>query len=848
MSYITRRVWDDGLRSSSALWHPSIARHPQALYFIYLGFTVSFGTGLAAIGTVLGPLLQIGLAVGLSVLSNLLTPTPKPEDVQGNYRQSTPVRGALYGEGLIGGAWAFGATKNGEFHKIIALASRKLTSIEEHWVDDKSVVVDGSGWVTAAPYNSKLRILTRLGETPNTYYSELETFFSEWTSSHRGDGIASLYSRQLAVKEKDLGKVFPNLFNTLYRVRAKGVVVYDPTDVAQSVDNPATWTYSDNLARVVMDYLWHVDGMKIPVSRLTTPQALAGWVEAVNDCNDAIPLKAGGTEPRYRCWCYYQYNERPGDVVKRMMAAGAARFKLTADGGLTIVVGKWRAPTVTIDDDAVIALSDVGRGRSKQQTANVVRATFTSPLHKFQTTDADIWIDEADVSERGAIETDRQFPCSPSHGQTRRLMKIEAHRAKPEWVGTFPTNLRGMEAFGEQFINFGYSPLGITGEFEIGDYSLLVQDGTLVGAQISLSSITEAAFAWDAATEEGTPPPIDEIDEVSSIPDATGFTAELVIKTVGGVSLPYARLAWDAVPSESLSVEIQAKKVSDTAWTPVGFSVGETTVDWLMTEEGEDYEFEARYSGMQSSGTWVNSTPPTLTATTDPVAPLALSSFTVTGGSLHLGHAPLAFVTVSDDHLSRIALYRAPKGVTLDKDAHYVRRLTGVPKPSTFTYTDGDNTRTNLLSNGDFASDTVWAKTGVTISGGKGNKVAGSAGFWIQTGLTIPSGGVARMALTLSARTAGNTWLRPADAALAFDTSSALATNATHLAAVSITAARDRLIIASDAASDASVDDSILYMQTASCAPQGDWDYYAIPENVSGIEGPQSGPLNVIIV
>ncbi len=47
---------------------------------------------------------------------------------------------------------------------------------------------------------------------------------------------------------------------------------------------------------------------------------------------------------------------------------------------------------------------------------------------------------------------------------------------------------------------------------------------------------------------------------------------------------------------------------------------------------------------------------------------------------------------------------------------------------------------------------------------------------------------------------------------------------------------------------DGSVDNLIMFPQTADCAPQGVWDYYAVPVNGSGIMGLQSGPLTVTIV
>ncbi len=69
-----------------------------------------------------------------------------------------------------------------------------------------------------------------------------------------------------------------------------------------------------------------------------------------------------------------------------------------------------------------------------------------------------------------------------------------------------------------------------------------------------------------------------------------------------------------------------------------------------------------------------------------------------------------------------------------------------------------------------------------------------------------------------------------------------------HLFSMLTTAARDRFGFRFDAASVGSIDNAIAYEATASCAPQGTWDYYAVPSNGSNIAGPASGPLTVTII
>ena len=104
------------------------------------------------------------------------------------------------------------------------------------------------------------------------------------------------------------------------------------------------------------------------------------------------------------------------------------------------------------DEDAIVGFSDLSRGRDILTTANTIIATYLSPTHDYQATDAQPWVDDDDVAARGEIISDKAFNMAPSHGQARRLMKLAAYRASPNWVGSFQCNMRGLAAFGERFI------------------------------------------------------------------------------------------------------------------------------------------------------------------------------------------------------------------------------------------------------------------------------------------------------------------------------------------------------------------------------------------------------------
>ncbi|MGX9144972.1 fibronectin type III domain-containing protein [Mesorhizobium sp. 128a] len=555
-------------------------------------------TAVGASGAALGILvpavvgaIQIGVSIGLSYLaSSLFRPDPpKPQDVQTSVKNPVAARIRHYGRVKASGPWAFVESKNGALFKVIALGTGQLDAIEEYWIDDNLATVDPSTRaVTSAPYYGKAYISSRLGLPTETSYADLTSHFAAWDSSHRGDGVSSLYAVQVAVGSDQISTIFPNIINTLYRVVVRGSIVYSL--------GTSTNIWSENAADIVRDYLTHADGMRLPASIVSTPLAVAGWLAAYNRCNEAVAVNAGGTEKRYRIWGSYQLNERPADVLSRMTAACDGRLVPTADGGLTLDIGTWTEPTVTLDADAITGFSEVARGRDVLTTANIIRATYTSPFHDYQSTDADQWIDEADVALRGEIPVDKQFNMAPSHSQARRLMKLEAYRANPSWVGVFQCNLRAMAVFGKRFVRIAYPLFNINEVFEIQDFKFVIgEGGILTGVSLQVQSMPSAAYAWDAASEEGTPP-ISEVTTVDrTIPVPTGLAVTIQTVTFGGATASRAMLTFNASPSDALIIEARGRAVTDTSWATIAVDPGASSATGFIIDDVGEYEFELRY-------------------------------------------------------------------------------------------------------------------------------------------------------------------------------------------------------------------------------------------------------------
>lgn len=547
----------------------------------------------APTASVIASVATVAIGIGFSLIASLLNKSngPKPSDGQVTINSSAAPRSRSYGRVKRSGNLMFANTSGGYFGRIYAMNAGPIDAVEEHWLDDNEVTLSGEQ-VTSDPYvvdgASRAFINWRLGEdTPAVYAATHTTFPDLWTEDHLGRRIASAELVLHQTPSKSFTDTFPKGGDTLYRQVQRASLVPD-------ISATGAWlepTWSGNAARVILDYLTHPDGLRLDPSWILAEWQ--SWYNAIQICDELVTLADGGTEARYRIWNTYTFDERPADVLNRFLAACDGVVYPTPNRGIAIYVGKWIPPTVTIDDNAVLGFTSFGRGRDILTTANTVRAQFTNPLDDYQQTDADIWLDSVDIGIRGEIAVDMEFFPAPSHSQCRRLMKLAAYRANPNWVGTITCNLRALPAMGQRFVTVQIFEIGVNETFEILSSQLMIDDTIVTGIEIQVQSMPYWAYDW-TTIEEGTPPPIPEeedgrmrrITPERDLPPLTAFDA-----TANGL---YAVLRWDPLPSDSLTADIEYQVTSEAQWSAWPVADGATAARLGPLTLGTQYAFRAR--------------------------------------------------------------------------------------------------------------------------------------------------------------------------------------------------------------------------------------------------------------
>lgn len=471
--------------------------------FAQSGFAIGAGSALPGItvGSIVGTVALTGLALALQ------PGLPSPGSTKVSVRNPVASRQRHYGRVRVSGVLAelkvSEITGDGILYSATMFMTGELDAYEGFQINDQVTRIDGTGQVTYPGVwndSSRVQLHTHLGTASQTADSRLTTAFpGRWTAAHRLDGIAYVVGKFNGVPIEDFATVYQSGVPSV-SVIIRAAKVWDPRDVGQDADDPDTWTWSQNAALIILDYLRHDDGMRQPYA-LIEP-GLDDWIDAADYCDEEVTLLSGDTEPRYQLSGSYNFDEEPKEVLKRMLAPIDGRVRLREDGALVLDVGKFTTPTdnETFSSQDIISF-DLSRGAKKGQLKNEIRATYTSPGHNYQTQEADPWRDEDSIEldglQTGTLALDMAF----SHRQVRQRIKVEAKRQNPEWQGTIVTNARGLNLMGKQYARFIIDDV-----LDQTFYIIRSDINLLVGAcTFEVVSFSEADYDFDPV-EEGVSP------------------------------------------------------------------------------------------------------------------------------------------------------------------------------------------------------------------------------------------------------------------------------------------------------------------------------------------------------
>lgn len=593
---------------------------------ISAGVTASFSIGASTVtlASIISYTILTAAVIGGSVLAQRLGQDDKGKHntEQFTVKEAIGARRRGYGTTKLGGNLVFLQDRTGTLFSAIVHCEGPIDSYREWWLNDKvTAIAAGSlgGQAGVVPWTIYVVVESHLGADDQVASTGLLTNFpGTWTSNHRLRGLAySVMGCQVPVNpERNLKIVFPNGAPQL-RVVARLAKVYDPRLApVHDIDDPDTWAWSDNVSLCILDFLKSPRGFGLSSERMN----LDSFAVFADLCDEAVPLKAGGTEKRYRLGGVYDLTEEPRDVLRRMLSTCDGEIVPLPDGTVGIRGGEWVAPTVTISDAQVLAY-EYQAGGDKLAAFNKLKITYTSPGHDYQQIEGEAWEDEENQDLTGEVRSqDLPLPMVQSHAQARRLAKIVMAKGNPvHRLSNLTAQLPALDLLGERAVHITLADLGIDADFLI---TRFVPADDLSTVTLDAVSLDASAYSWNAALEEGTAASTPGSYTPATPPTPDNLDLSLDRTLIGSnVNAVRIKATVDAPTDTQWQLHAQYRLQGATDW--LDMEVDETD-PWAafsdVVNDGSTYEVQAAlrgFGGSDGTFTAIESIP----IISDPTAP-----------------------------------------------------------------------------------------------------------------------------------------------------------------------------------------------------------------------------------
>lgn len=516
-------------------------------------------TGTAAtIGTAV---LTTAFGVGLQFAANRLRPKEKTGATAarvGLKVDTNAPRQFIIGETATGGSlafWHLSGSDNQKLWMVIVLADHECTSLQSVIVTGKNKSWNSSTGVVDG-YSNKLKVRFYPGAaSPTADAALVAASGGRWTSSEVGSNVCYV------VVEADFDeKVFPDGIPELGFV-VRGAKLYDPrTGTTAYSANPAVAIY--NLLRGIVAGGEPLLGMNVAASAIRLSEAQA----AANACDEAVALKAGGTELRYRCNVILDCDQTSRDHIEVILASMAGEV-IESGGIYRIMAGVAQSPIASISDDDLISGEPLTYRprRGRNQLVNAVTGSYFEPSRNYSPVGLPPRTSSTNEDEDGGIRltTTLDLAAVTSRTQAQRIQEIE--RKKARRMGSLGAQLRARWFVLEpgDWITFTSNRRGFVSKtFELSTSSG-VKD---LRSNIVLSEIDAGFDDWSTALE------IDDSEVIDLPPAGPSFTtvtgvalANFVVAGDGAEQRPGLRITWTPVTDPTIvRLDLEYRKIGDT--------------------------------------------------------------------------------------------------------------------------------------------------------------------------------------------------------------------------------------------------------------------------------------------
>lgn len=590
----------------------------------------------AAAGAYVAGFTLVGFLTRAAIGLALYALTPKPKAPVSGY-QTTQFGTALdqqivYGMARVSGVRIFDeatGTNNKYLHRIIAFAGHEIDSYNKVYINDEEVTYDLYGRVISpSKYTDYIRIKEHLGTSSQNADADLVAESdSKWTTNHRLRGIAYLY-----VRFKYNADVFPNGIPEVTAL-VKGKKVYDPRDVGQSSSDSSTWTWSDNPALCIRDYLSQSYGLNEADANIDDTMITT----AANACDATDTLDSSTW---YTCNGAFTTGVTPADIIRQLLTTCVGTLSY-AQGKWSLFVGDWVAPTLTLDEDNLIGGLQVQTRHPRSEQFNTIGGVFRGEETYWQFTEYPRVTNAAFVTADGGDEIlyDMPLTFTDTVGEARRLARIYLERNRQQLIISGEWDLEAFSLRVGDNVNITNSRMGWSSKaFEVISWTFGFNNEMAPVVSMSLRETASTVFDEfdDGVTYELDNTTLNDPFFVPTVGMAFAVSTAVInerILTVLNVTVTVANSA------ETDFVEVQFKKSSDSTWSPAG--LGDPGKYQIIDLEADNYDIRARaINALGIKGGWTTETNYAVDPASVSVSSVTNFSYNLSGGMILLEWDP----------------------------------------------------------------------------------------------------------------------------------------------------------------------------------------------------------------
>jgi len=379
---------------------------------------------------------------------------------QRTVKSTTEAQKVIYGEALVSGPISYiglKGTDNKDLYQVISLAGHEVNAITDvHF--DSQVIANASigggsanGGAVSGIFSGYATINKHLGLTTETADSLLTAAFgpgtgtptaSQYTSNHRGDGIAYLAMKWTL--DDDSAELWEKYSPQNVKALVQGKKVYDPrldSTAGANPENTSYIVYQTNPVNCLIDYLMDDNyGMGIPADKINWPAA----VTAANGCDVTVNVP-GGTESRFTCNGVIFATDSHKKNIAKILSSMNGTLVYT-NGKYVIKSGIYYNHSADLNEDDLTGAITVKTSFEGSDRFNTIKGLFIDPSQnhkssefpKVQLTDA------VSRDNNKVLEKEIALNMTNTSYMAQRIANKLIQQSSQQQIINFPANLSAM--------------------------------------------------------------------------------------------------------------------------------------------------------------------------------------------------------------------------------------------------------------------------------------------------------------------------------------------------------------------------------------------------------------------